>query len=373
MSAKRYVDFLAGVLLVQLLGLASRRSAPPRDFKKILIIKLAAVGDTVLLNHALSVFRKAHPQVEIHWLVSPINQVIARMCAAVDRFFVWTGGVASLPTLVQTLRGEHYDVVCDLEQWSRGTALLSYFSGARTRIGFDTPGQHRAALFTSSYLKKFDQHEIDDFYAVLSLLVELPRDHALSLAVRPDAENALAATGLSRFTSSKKLKVLIHAGCGADGLPREWPLTSYAVLAHWLMKNKNAELILTSGPEETAKPALLNRLLSGAAMNVGGLLSWTDLIALVNKVDLVVSGNTGIMHIAAALSKPQVALHGPTNPVLWGPLNPQAVVVSSTCPKCPCLKLGFEYHAADQSCMAFIDVETVKQAVSTALSDSHTK
>ncbi len=372
MSTKRSVVFLLGVPLVQLFGLMSRRSAPPRDIKKVLIIKLAAVGDTVLLNHALSIFRKAHPQVELHWLVSPINQAIARMCAVVDRFFVWSGGVSTLPTLVQTLRSERYDVVFDLEQWSRGTALLAYFSGAPARIGFDTPGQHRAALFTSSYLKKFDQHEIDDFYAVLSQLGTLPRDHSLSLTAPPDNTATFEAAGLSRFVSSKKLKVLIHPGCGADGLPREWPLTSYAVLAHWLMKNKNADIVLTSGPEEIAKPTQLNRLLAGAALNMGGSLSWTDLIALVGKVDLIVSGNTGIMHISAALSKPQVALHGPTNPLLWGPLNAKAVIVSSSCPKCPCLKLGFEYHAADQSCMAFIDVETVKQAVSTALSDSHT-
>jgi len=373
MSVKRYVDFVVGVPLVQLLGLLSRRSVPTGEIKKVLIIKLAAVGDTVLLNHALSNFRKVHSDIELHWLVSPINQTIARLCADVDRFFVWPGGVATLPALVNTLRRERYDVVFDLEQWSRGTALLSYFSGAPVRIGFDTPGQHRAALFTDSYLKKFDQHEIDDFYAVLSQSGTLPRDHALSLKIPSESSAALEAAGLSRFVGSKKLKVLIHPGCGADGLPREWPLPSYGVLAHWLLKNKNAELVLTSGPEETAKAAQLNRLLSGAALNMGGRLSWTDLIALVSKVDLVISGNTGIMHIAAALSKKQVALHGPTNPLLWGPLNSKAVIVASSCPKCPCLKLGFEYHAADQSCMAFIDVETVKQAVSTALGDSQTK
>jgi ADP-heptose:LPS heptosyltransferase len=373
MSLKRQLDFWAGVPLVKLFGLFARPPAPRGPLRRILVIKLAAVGDTVLVNHVLSVFRQAHADVEIHWLISPINQAIARLCPAVDRFFIWSGGVKALPALVRSLRRERYDAVCDLEQWSRGTALLSYFSGAPVRLGFDTPGQHRAALFTMSYVKKFDQHEIDDFYSVLSLLGPLPRDHDVTLPVPSDSAERFVALGLSDFLSSKKLKVLIHPGCGGDGLPREWPLSSYAVLGHWLLKYKDAELILTSGPEETAKPIQLNKLLKNSAVNVGGRLSWLDLVALIDKVDLVISGNTGVMHLAAALSKRQVALHGPTNPQLWGPLNANAVIVSSSCPQCPCLKLGFEYHAADQSCMALIDVETVKEAVATALSGSQTK
>jgi ADP-heptose:LPS heptosyltransferase len=77
---------------------------------------------------------------------------------------------------------------------------------------------------------------------------------------------------------------------------------------------------------------------------------------------MVVSGNTGVMHMAAALRKKQIAIHGPTNPIIWGPLNPHSKIVMSPCPNCPCLKLGFEYHTKDQSCMRKIDVEQVKNA-----------
>ena len=86
----------------------------------------------------------------------------------------------------------------------------------------------------------------------------------------------------------------------------------------------------------------LNQLLRGAAVNVGGRLSWKQVESRSwRKVDLVISGNTGVMHIAAALSKKQVALHGPTNPMIWSPLNSKAVVVSSPCRRVPCLKIGF--------------------------------
>jgi ADP-heptose:LPS heptosyltransferase len=158
--------------------------------------------------------------------------------------------------------------------------------------------------------------------------------------------------------------IVLHPGCGADGLPREWPVGEYAVLGHWLMKNApQAKLVLTGGPEERKKTGDLNRLLKGRGIDLGGKLSWAGLISLVSKAALVVSGNTGIMHVAAALGRPQVALHGPTNPRLWGPINDRAVIVSTTCPQCPCLKLGFEYHQTGSSCMARIQVDDVRNAV----------
>lgn len=357
----RQLDFFFGVPLVAALAPFASKKARISEPKKILIIKLAAAGDTILLDPVLRSFRAAHPSTEIHWLVSPINATLAKMNQAVDRIVVWSNGIKGLPALAWYLRKQRYDAVCDLEQWSRGTAVLSFLSGAPTRLGFDTPGQRRAALFTATYGKKFDKHEIDEFYGVLSLLGPLERGREFRLAVTDQAK-----ADIGRHVPEKRGKgprVLIHPGCGSDGAPREWPLADYGVLAHWLMKKAGADLILSSGPEETQKTAQLNRLVGGAALDLGGKVSWQGLIALVDRVDLVISGNTGVMHVAAALGKKQVALHGPTNPILWGPLNSNAKVIQSPCAQCPCLKLGFEYHSFDSSCMSKIGIAEVKSAV----------
>jgi ADP-heptose:LPS heptosyltransferase len=68
------------------------------------------------------------------------------------------------------------------------------------------------------------------------------------------------------------------------------------------------------------------------------------------------------MHVAAALGRPQVALHGPTDPAKWGPLNPAAVVVRSTCPGCPSQDMGWEYHRTDGFCMEQVGVDPVHAA-----------
>jgi len=365
---KRWVDYLLGVPLVWILSLSKKRKsgAPPAHPKKILVIKLAAIGDTILLIPILRSLRDSFPEAEIHWVVSDINRSIAETVSYVDRLWVWSGG--SLPSflrLLLSLRREQYDVVIDFEQWARLTALLTFFTGARTRLGFETKGQHRGGVFTATSPKSQDEHEIYSFYNLLELLRPQSRDIRLELTATAGGENELTSflSRLEKKHDSGPL-VLLHPGCGADGLPREWPLVKFAVLGNWLLTKQRAEIFISGGPEERMKTAALAKLLNHRAVDLGGKLSWQGTVSLIKHMDLVISGNTGVMHIAAALQKPQVALHGPTNARLWGPLNPRARVIESSCERCPCLVLGFEYHRKDQSCMNKIEVDQVKEAVS---------
>lgn len=372
MSRNRNLDYFIGIPLTYFFSLfSSRRTHTFLPPDKILIIKLAAAGDTILLVPVLRALRTAYPDAQIHWLVSTANAALARGVPSVDKVIVWSRGIGSLLPLVAQLRSQKYNLIFDLEQWSRGTGLLSFFSGAPIRVGYDTPGQYREKLYTHTIPKRFDRHEIHDFVSLLSIPKPLQCNLTFELPVSDAGTNELNEKASFLFDKNKtRLMILIHPGCGSDGLPREWPLENYAVLAHWLQKKYQAEIILSGGPEESFKTMALRKLLSGRAVDLGGKLSWPGLIALVQKVDMVISGNTGVMHVAAALQKKQIALHGPTDPKIWGPLNPHAKIIQTDCPKCPCLKLGFEYHTRDQSCMRRIQVDAVKSTVSSLIDNN---
>lgn len=368
---KRQLDLLLGVPLTWILSLLwNRRSSRGgvvrgRSPRRVLVIKLAAVGDAVLLVPALRSLRKALPEARIDWLVSTVNQTVARTVPYVDDVIVWPRtSLRTLPNVIRRLRAESYDLVIDADQWARVTSIVSFLTGAPERIGFDTPGQHRARLYTRAHRKTFADHEMSEFLKLFSLVAPLEVDPSLELWDTARGQKELEER-LGSWLSGRSNAplVLIHPGCGADGLPREWPLASFAAIGRWLKEVYGAELILSSGPEETHKPRELNDLLGGEAHDVGGKLSWLGMISLMRYVDLVISGNTGVMHIAAAMGRRQIALHGPTDPALWGPVNPNAVVVRSSCPECPCLRLGFEYHRFDSSCMSRIDTGEVKDAV----------
>lgn len=369
----RRLDRLVGVpLLAALSVFAARSPRIPAAPARILVIKLAAAGDTVLLVPTLRALRRKFPDAYIHWLVSPVNEALARTVPYVDDWTAWDGRFGSLPELVARLRRLRFDVALDFEQWARGSALLAFLSGAPVRLGFDTPGQARAGLFTRAYRKSASRHELLEFFAVASLLGELTEDATLELwETEAGRLELLRATSGHDWDSEGRPRVVLHPGCGADGAPREWPLERYAVLGDRLARARGARLFVTGGPDEAAKTGRLARALHGKALDLGGKLSWPGTVSLVGRVDLVVSGNTGIMHVAAALRKPQVALHGPTNPLLWGPRNARARVLQADLPAGPSLVLGFEYRREDRECMKTIPLDRVDEAACALLDESH--
>lgn len=363
---RRKLDFLIGVPLIYALHFFARKHSfhcQPTQPKKVLAIKLAAIGDTVLLIPVLRGLRRTHPDVQIHWLVSPINQELANTVPYVDRLILLEKlGIISLVKLVILLRREKYDWVIDFEQWSRTTALLAYLTPATYRVGFDTSGQKRSLLFDASYKKKKDQHELKNFAGLLNLLGLSVEDPELELWEDATASRKIEVFFQSTCRGDRKHRLIFQPGCGADGKPREWPVENYFELARNL-KEKIGDffLFITGGPEEKEKALELSDLIPGS-ISVAGKINLLELSSLVRRASLVVSGNTGIVHLAAAWKVPQVVLHGPTSLTIWGPLNPNAKVVKTLCPSCPCLDLGFEYHNPTDACMRKIDFAEVLSA-----------
>lgn len=360
---KRQLDYFFGIPLLQLLArlpfIQTSRVAAPKT-SKVLIIKLAAFGDAVVLVPALRALRAALPDAQIDWLDTPVNHAMAARVPYVNQTRTLKSfHPLALWTLARQLRAERYDAVIDLEQWSRGSALLAWYTGAPIRLGFEVKGQHRRAGFTHTLLKRFQQHERDDFWDLISMMTPLSGVRDLEMWETP--AGIKEAESLAPEFSAGGTIVILHPGCGHDGLPREWPLSFYAHVAKGLAAKRPIRCIITGGRDDAAKAAALAAHLPGSEC-LAGRLSWDATISLIRRATLVISGNTGVMHIAAAWNIPQIALHGPTDVRLWGPINPNATVISSRCPECPCLKLGFEYHTRNGSCMAQITEAEVLDA-----------
>ncbi|MEK6570747.1 MAG: glycosyltransferase family 9 protein, partial [Bacteroidota bacterium] len=251
-------------------------------------------------------------------------------------------------------------------QWSHFTPIILALTGVPLRLGFKTKAQFRHLLYTHFYERQLDVHESENFLGVLKLLrihegtldLELP----VNLGLMSDIKQELGTFGWKEGQSI----VLVHPGCGVHGFPREWPLWSYRKLCERLVRRYNPFLIFTGTPEEQhlTKELAGSFRESGCAWNISNLERF---IALISISRLSISGNNGAMHVFAALRVPQIALHGPTNKKKWGPLNPNAIVIESSCSGCPCLDLGFEYHRADGYCMAQISVDEVYDAATELL------
>jgi len=364
----KYLDYYLGTVIVLLLAPFRRKTAPaPARLEKILVIKLAAVGDTVLLVPSLRALRKRFPRAEITMVGTTINRELVQLFPDyVDRFReLQVQRAVSNPLyffdFMRVLRSERFDAVIDFEQWSFLTPIVCHLAGIPHTFGFRIHKPVRHLLYSKTYERQRNKHESENFVGLLTLLgvqappprLELP----VNKSVRAEVKTALVDKG---WKPSQRL-VVLHPGCGVHGFPREWPLSSYKSLCGRLLDEFNVFVVVTgSAGEERLKRELVRSFPSQGC-------SWDDsslekLIALLSMARLFISGNNGVMHLAAALRIPQIALHGPTDSAKWGPLSPNAVVLRSRCPECPCLDLGFEYHRTDGYCMRQIDVDEVYTA-----------
>ena len=363
------LDFVLGITLNVVLGAFVRRhpdgghrSGEP--VRRILAVKLAAVGDGVLLIPSVRALRRRFPLAEIVFLGTNLTVPLLNLfpeyvnrCITLDlanilrRPFYWI-------RIIRELRSLRCDCAYDFEQWSRITPLILAVAGIRARAGFRTAGQYRHYLFTRSVEHRSSSHEVDNFLALAEAGDGGNDSRLLEIRVRDESVKKVRGM-LHEYSWNEDIPLIVlHPGCGRHGFPREWPPENYHRLATFLSQHRRLFFAVSGTREESHVMEEVVR--SGS--NLYGSCSFdqqSDFIALFSLSSLVVSGNTGAMHLAAALQVPQIALHGPTDVRRWGPLNPNAVVIQSSCPDCPCLNLGFEYHRSDGYCMRQIPVDEV--------------
>ena len=359
---QQHLDRYLGIPLCAALRLFSKPAPARPTPKKILFIQLSALGDTILAIPTIRAIRHAFPDAELTILASPTNLNYLAACPYVDRHirFQKPGH-----RLISMLRRERFDWAIDLEHWPRLSALLAYATGAPMRIGFSTKGQYRHLLFTETVQHIQGRHEVRNFLSLARQLDCLTQELGLEVwwtdKERAWVHEVLAGEGISL----EKPLVVLHPEAGRRGEPRRrWPQGRYVALANALVARYGAQIVLTGAPDEVAVSEEIADRTKHRAVVLAGRTDVNQLAALFADATLVVSGNCGPMHLAAATGTPVIGLHGPTNFVQWGPWSSDASIVRARVPCSPCLNLGFEYgcqslHDGTSPCMHIIGVAAV--------------
>ncbi len=334
--------------------------------RSALLVKLNALGDTLLFLAIARILKREFPGIRVDFLGSEINQPILERSIRLDRVrYLRLARIFTHPHELIAQGGEirraGYDVLIDGSQWERITALISLFSGAGVTIGFRTAGHsNRAGAYHFAVPHRREAHEMDCFFDLLKPLgIRVgDEDRYGEYFVSDEDRRSLDAKGLP-----KPPWVVFHPGCGAHGQPRQWSAVKYAALGESLKKlHPEVSILLTGYGSEREICARVREIAPQAVLDYSNRFSFPEMAALLERASLLVSGNTGVMHLAAALGTPQAALHGPTDPKRWGPLNPSAVVVQSPKACAPCLYLGYEYQCDCPDCMEEIGVDAVLNA-----------
>ncbi len=311
---------------------------------RLLVVRLSAMGDIIHGMPAIAALRRAKPDLQIGWLVE--ERWAELLCARdsqrlaprselkpladwvhVAKFSRWRKALLSAETRreVRSCRGEvrarKYEVALDLQGAIR-SALVARSTGAAVRIGSSQPREGPARMFYTHILNVRGTHVIEH---ALSLASELA-GQALEYVQPPfpmDSSIEAWADHQAEMFGGKPLAILNPgAGWGA----KCWPEESFGAVARALAAQGMA-VVVNHGPGEEALAEQVRSSSGGVAFPLK--FSVGELIALTRRARLFIGGDTGPMHLAAALRVPVVALFGPTRPERNGPFGTTNVVLRS--------------------------------------------
>ncbi|ARQ00690.1 lipopolysaccharide heptosyltransferase II [Pseudorhodoplanes sinuspersici] len=291
----------------------------------ILIVPYMWIGDFVRVHSVVRLLKA-------RWPDRPIDLITSSLCAPILDYLpgVRTGIVADLPRrrlpfgqyleLAQRLKAERYGTALVMPRtWK--SALAPFLAGIPERIGF--AGEGRFLLINDMRWGERKLERMIDCFGALALPKNavLPKDWPLPDIDVPAAEIEAwrARNGLSGG------RPVVAFAPGAVGPGKAWPPEHYAELARRLAAD-GCEIWVLGGPQERQIAEKLCGIGGESVRNLTGNDLRNAILAL-RSADVAVTNDSGLMHIAAAIGTPTVAIFGPTSPRLWAPLNPLAAII----------------------------------------------
>jgi heptosyltransferase I len=342
--------------------------------KRILIVKLSAIGDVVQALPMFTALRRNFPRAEIDWLVEEDAAGILSGYPGLDSVIVsrrktWQKGILGqgrfrstlreIRTFLRELRHKKYDWVIDIHGIFK-SGLLVALSRGRKKIGYRaTAGisDEGSYFFTRERYTPLtiDTHAIERYLDLAGKLgvptAGIPFEFPVSRNSVEAAQRILEGVGFPGGSF-----VILHPV--AKWETKQWPRENFARLVDSLM-GRGVKVVMTGSPGDVES---VERILSlthsvPGVFNLTGKTGLKELAALFSLSDLVITPDTGPMHLAAAVKTPVIALFGPTAPWRTGPYGPGQSVLRRELPCSPC----FRKTCPTRECMEQISVEEVFQ------------
>ncbi|MFO0664548.1 MAG: glycosyltransferase family 9 protein [Polyangiaceae bacterium] len=349
----RWIDNRVGNLACSALALQKRvfgpTTPPTAPYRKIAVMKFFGLGSIIVSSPALAALRDLYPDAEIHFVTFQSNKGVLELLGVADKhWFIDVSSPAALAktTLLVTaaLRRENIDLVVDLEFFAKFPMTLSGLAGIPHKAGFYlTPETWRRTLLdvAGSYNHYF--HTKDIFLSLVYLLhtgdfyyldFEAFRAKYKYPHLTPSQESrvslakVLAETGVDTSGSL----IVINANTSPDLAPevRKWPEERYAELAKRLLAEYPSATVCFIGAnnERTYVESICRRVADPRAFSLAGKTNLKELLALFARASLVISNDSGPMHLACLVDAPILGLFFADTPTIFGPIATRTETVT---------------------------------------------
>ena len=307
--------------------------------KKILVVAPSWVGDTMLMHPMLVRLKQRHPDCLIDVLAPPWTEELLRQMPEVNETLTnqFPHGALQLVarfSLGRQLRDRHYDQAIVLPN-SLKSALIPFFAGIPLRTGF--VGEMRYGLLNDS--RKLDKHALP---LMVERFAQLAESRGAALP-RPLPQPRLLVSAeqrrlvLDKFGLTLDKPVAVFCPGAEYGPAKRWPIPYFAELAQ-RMQQQGYMIWIVGSPKDQETGDKIVALGNLNTRNLCGSTSLAEAIALLDCADLVVSNDSGLMHLAAALDRPMLALYGSSSPSFTPPISQHAQILQINIPCSPCFK-----------------------------------
>ena len=331
------------------------------DYRHILFVKPSSLGDIVHAMPTCAAIRRAYPKARLTWLVKRQWAGFVERIDGVDRVWPVKSTLKGWISQVSPLRAERFDLVVDLQGLFR-SAAIGWFSGSPLLVGFAN-GREGSSWFYSRRVPvpQLEMHAVDR-YLLVAKAVGAAESGAPEFRFRipptdyEEVDRLLIRSGVSPGTSWVAMNV------SARWPTKRWPAASFAEVADRLRQEGYGAVVMIGGPDERAEVAAVSGMMKTSAIDLAGATTVGLLPALLSKASLLITNDSGPMHVAAAVGTPVVALFGPTSAARTGPYGVGHDVLTGKIPCSPCFSRTC-HNTLPLECLNLVSPQQVLAAV----------
>jgi ADP-heptose:LPS heptosyltransferase len=380
--------FLCGFLsLIRRLSTSSSAGNIAHQPTKILFVKFAEQGSTVLAYHAIRRAVEMVGRQNVYFLVFQENRFILDVMHLIPEENVVTVGHKSIfdaglhaLSALKRIRELGIDSAIDLEFFSRSSAALTFLSGAKARVGFHTffgEGPYRGDLMTHRLLYNPYIHTSQNFQMMVEALGQVP-DRLPTFAGKIPSEDLVSPQFVASPAVEQEVRAIIQRETGRVGPPdlillnpnasdllplRKWPTDRYIDLARRLLERfTDVTIGMTGAPDEAeAIRSVAAQVGSPRCFSLAGKTTLSQLLVLYALSELLITNDSGPAHFASMTPITVITLFGPETPLLFRALTPRAIPIWMQLPCSPCVNAynNRQSPCRDNICMQSITVDHV--------------
>ncbi|MEK7314038.1 MAG: glycosyltransferase family 9 protein [Deltaproteobacteria bacterium] len=333
--------------------------------KSILIVKYSSLGDVINGVPAVRFLRKNCPDAKIRWVIKKEYSPLFRDCGFIDEIVEYRGNsLSEISGFLKRLRSVKTDIAIDLQGLLK-SSVIAYLSGAVERVCYPGSREMSGIFYTKKLGKaRRTSHAVVENVSVVEGLLNNKASGDYDTAIDLSDETVCEAMGLIKVTPfykgglggikgfAKEGRLLVVVSPTSRWRSKMWPADRFAALSDKL-HDAGADIVFTGAAGDIVYVEGIRAIMKNASLNLAGKTDIRTLAGIIKIAGLVVSCDSGAMHLSSAMDTPVVAIFGPTDPSYTGPFNKKSLVISAGAECSPCRERDCD--AAE--CMGKITVE----------------